>query len=345
MIPAIPRWTFTASGGRMRRMPRRPIRRRGWPARSRAGSPARLSGPCPDGEPQRLGRRYVCDAGGRHRGAGGGRGHGDEPAPGATVGGDKGYDTRGFVAALRRPGSRRTSRSTPRAAAVPSTAGRRAILATPSVSRSASAWKKSSAGPRRSASFGKPGTAGCGASAGCLPLPPPCTTWCGSGTCLGGGHTMTAPAATGTPSPGPVEQAPSPRAIASERFGCHVFIGEPHNFCSEARSTTRPRPERGDPLGMPPYHSHHRWSVPHPVSRTPGGTRGVWCAEKGPDRDASPEPIPEPRGPTHPGAADTAESWRDAGCSPPWPTGRRSSSGGPGCSTRCFGGSWMARPT
>ena len=42
----------------------------------------------------------VTQAGG-HRGAGGGRGDGDEPRPGATVGGDKGYDTAGFVAELR----------------------------------------------------------------------------------------------------------------------------------------------------------------------------------------------------------------------------------------------------
>ena len=146
-------------------------------------SQARVPGARPDGEPPRLGRRHLRDAGHRDRGAGGGRRDGHEPAPRARPS----APTRATTPAASSPpcgvsGSRRTSRRISRTGPVRSTRGRRDIPATPSVSRSGSWSKRSSAGSRRWPSCGKRAIGGCGESGGCSPWAPRCTTWCASGT-------------------------------------------------------------------------------------------------------------------------------------------------------------------
>ena len=147
------------------------------------GSQARLSGPRPDGESPRLGGRYVCDAGDGHRGAGGGGGDGDEPAAGRHGRRGQGLRHRG----LRRGAAGAAAHPACRAEHHPPAqchrcAARRAMPATPSVSRSASASKRSSAGSRRWGCVARRAIAACAGSGGCSPSPWPCTTWCGSGT-------------------------------------------------------------------------------------------------------------------------------------------------------------------
>ena len=66
--------------------------------------------------------------------------------PGATLGADKGYDTRDFIAALRARGITPHVAQTPRTGAVPSTGEPPGTRATRSASRSASSWRRSSAG-------------------------------------------------------------------------------------------------------------------------------------------------------------------------------------------------------
>ena len=76
-----------------------------------------------------------------------------------TVGADKGYDTRDFVAACReRNVVPHVAQNTTAAAARPSTHARRGTPATPSVSASASASRRSSAGSRPSATSDAPGS-------------------------------------------------------------------------------------------------------------------------------------------------------------------------------------------
>ena len=94
-----------------------------------------------------------------------------------TVGGDKNFDTAGFVAALQRAQRRRRmSPRTPATAARRSTAGPRAIPATRSASASASGSRRGSAGSRRSPCSGVPGIAARSGSAGSSPWRPRPTT-------------------------------------------------------------------------------------------------------------------------------------------------------------------------
>jgi transposase len=93
-----------------------------------------------------------------------------------TVGGDKNFDTGGFVAAMHQLGSHRMSPKTPPTGARRSTPGPPAILAMPSANASASGSRRRSAGSKRSPCNAAPGTAARPGSAGTSPwLPPPTT--------------------------------------------------------------------------------------------------------------------------------------------------------------------------
>ena len=86
-----------------------------------------------------------------------------------TVGADKAYDTRDFVATMRELGAARTWRRTPLADARRSTAGPPATPAMRSVSASASASRRCSAGSRAPPACARPAIAASPASAGCSP--------------------------------------------------------------------------------------------------------------------------------------------------------------------------------
>ena len=101
---------------------------------------------------------------------------------GATLGADKGYDTRGFVAALRTLGvtPHVAQNTTRRASAIDGRTTRHAGYAVSQQKRKRVeeifGWVKTVA------LCARPGTGACDASAGCSPSPRRCTTWCGSGT-------------------------------------------------------------------------------------------------------------------------------------------------------------------
>ena len=92
-----------AADQRHARLDHRP-RGQAVPQGQRQGGQALLHGPCADGEPARAARRRPGQRGQRHRRARRGRRRCSRPCPGRhpiTVGGDKGFDTAGFVAAMR----------------------------------------------------------------------------------------------------------------------------------------------------------------------------------------------------------------------------------------------------
>ena len=101
--------TSTARSGRMRRISPRPIPKRAWPARvSDTAAKLCYHGASVDGEPQRVDRRRRAHRGDRLRRAGH---RASRCSPGCpararrrTVAGDKGYDTRDFVAETRELG-------------------------------------------------------------------------------------------------------------------------------------------------------------------------------------------------------------------------------------------------
>ena len=97
-----------------------------------------------------------------------------------TVAGDKGYDTKGFVAGVRELGSRRTSPRTPAVNDQRSTAERPAIPATPCRCASANASRNLSAGSRPSAAADNSATGAANETGPGSRSPPPSTTSCES---------------------------------------------------------------------------------------------------------------------------------------------------------------------
>ena len=152
------------------------------PQGRRQGGEAVLPGACADGEPQRPGGRRQPDAGHRHRGAGPGLRwrRGGPRAAGVTLGGDKGYDTRDFVDALRglavTPHVAQNTTNRAQRGRSPHHAPRRLQVSQRRRKRIEEifGWMKTVGCSARR------GTAAWRASAGCLPLAWRSTTWSAS---------------------------------------------------------------------------------------------------------------------------------------------------------------------
>jgi len=110
-----------------------------------------------------------------------------------TLGGDRGYDTHGFVAATRElKVTPHVHKKIPTGAA-PSTNGPPGTRVMASASENGNGWRRSSDGSRPSLCSAKHASVDWSAWAGCSPSPPPLTTWCGCAIFSSPSHRETCP--------------------------------------------------------------------------------------------------------------------------------------------------------